>query len=97
MRRRPAKHLAGGGGSCGAVRPAAPTVRHLDRGVSGEDLGRAVSECLRAGVIWRRGEQRVLIQEVTKQMVTFKELSHGSASCRRLRRAFFLKTSRPER
>lgn len=80
------------------VRIIAPSidVRVIPIGVSGQDLAREALAALRIGAIWRRGDQRVRIRAVAARFIIVTELSHGSALRRRIPRAHFLRTSRPE-
>lgn len=94
-RRRRAKASPGAGIPAPANAPSVD-VRVIPIGVSGQDLAREALAALRIGAIWRRGDQRVRIRGVTSRFIIVTELSHGSALQRRIPRAHFLRTSRPE-
>lgn len=80
----------------GTASPQQPAIRRLPPGISGEDLQRSDAAALRRGAIWLRGCQRVQIRGVTPHTITVAELDHGVARRRRIPRAAFLRTSRPE-
>ncbi len=70
-------------------------VRHLPPGMTGEDFRARVRGEIKAGQIWRRGEQRVRITSVLGADVRFVELTPPGTR-RRVPRVQFLRTSHLE-